>query len=80
MRGSFVGNREDMAESLAFAAAGKVKADIELEPLADINSVFERLEHGKVAARVVLDFAPVSAAATGQSVGTSGRRLATGRA
>ena len=80
IRGSFVGNREDMDESLAFAAAGKVKADIELEPLADINSVFERLEHGKVAARVVLDFAPVSAAATGQSVGTSGRRLATGRA
>lgn len=57
IRGSFVGNREDMAEALAFAAEGKVKADIELQPLSAINSVFDRLEHGDVAARVVLDFA-----------------------
>jgi propanol-preferring alcohol dehydrogenase len=56
IRGSFVGNREDMAECLAFAAEGKVKADIELQPLSAINEVFDRLEHGKVAARVVLDF------------------------
>jgi propanol-preferring alcohol dehydrogenase len=56
IRGSFVGNREDMAETLAFAAAGKVKADIELQPLSAINDVFNRLEHGKVAGRVVLDF------------------------
>lgn len=56
IRGSFVGNREDMAEALAFAADGKVKADIELQPLTAINDVFDRLEHGKVAARVVLDF------------------------
>lgn len=57
IRGSFVGNREDMAEALAFAAAGKVKADIELQPLSAINDVFDRLAHGKVAARVVIDFA-----------------------
>jgi propanol-preferring alcohol dehydrogenase len=57
IRGSFVGNREDMAEALAFAADGKVKADIELQPLSAINNVFDRLEHGKVAARVVIDFA-----------------------
>ena len=56
IRGSFVGNREDMAEALAFAAEGKVKADIELQPLSAVNKVFDRLEHGKVAARVVLDF------------------------
>jgi propanol-preferring alcohol dehydrogenase len=56
IRGSFVGNREDMAEALAFAASGKVRADIELQPLSAINDVFDRLEHGKVAARVVLDF------------------------
>jgi propanol-preferring alcohol dehydrogenase len=56
IRGSFVGNREDMAEALAFAAEGKVKADIELQPLSAINDIFDRLEHGKVAARVVLDF------------------------
>lgn len=57
IRGSFVGNRKDMAEALAFAAAGKVKADIELQPLSAINEVFDRLEHGKVAGRVVLNFA-----------------------
>ena len=57
IRGSFVGNREDMAEALAFAAEGKIKADIELQPLSAINDIFDRLEHGKVAGRVVLDFA-----------------------
>jgi propanol-preferring alcohol dehydrogenase len=56
IRGSFVGNREDMAEALAFAADGKVHADIELQPLSAINDIFDRLEHGKVAGRVVLDF------------------------
>jgi len=57
IRGSFVGSRQDMAEALAFAAEGKVKADIELQPLSAINQVLDRLEHGKVASRVVLDFA-----------------------
>ncbi len=56
IRGSFVGNRRDMAEALAFAADGKVKADFELQPLAAINSVFERLAAGTVPSRVVLDF------------------------
>ncbi len=59
IRGSFVGNREDMAEALRFAAEGKVKADIELQPLSAINAVLARLEHGDVAARIVLDFAAV---------------------
>lgn len=57
VRGSFVGTRADMAEALAFAADGKVKADIELLPLSAINTVFERLQHGDVPSRVVLDFA-----------------------
>ena len=56
IRGSFVGTRQDMAEALAFAVEGKVKADIELQPLASINKVFERLARGDVASRVVLDF------------------------
>ena len=41
---------------MAFAAQGKVKADIELQPLSAINTIFDRLERGKVAGRVVLDF------------------------
>ncbi len=60
VRGSFVGTRADMAECLAFSADGRVKADIELQPLSAINEVFDRLRHGKVAGRVVLDFAPVA--------------------
>lgn len=56
IRGSFVGTRSDMAEALAFAAAGKVKASVELQPLSAINDVLDRLHHGKVASRVVIDF------------------------
>ncbi|MBJ7312225.1 zinc-dependent alcohol dehydrogenase [Rugamonas sp. CCM 8940] len=56
IRGSFVGTRQDMAEALAFAAAGKVKADYELQPLSAINNVFERLQSGRVPSRVVIDF------------------------
>jgi hypothetical protein len=47
-----------MAEALAFAVGGKVKADIELQPLPSTNQIFDRLEHGDVPSRVVLDFAP----------------------
>jgi propanol-preferring alcohol dehydrogenase len=57
IRGSFVGTRSDMAEALAFAAEGKVKADIELQTLPAINQIFDRLQHGDVPSRVVLDFA-----------------------
>lgn len=57
VRGSFVGNRQDMAEALAFAARGQVKADIELQPLSAINDVLDRLQNGEVPSRVVLDFA-----------------------
>jgi propanol-preferring alcohol dehydrogenase len=45
-----------MAEALAFAADGKVTADVELQPLSAINEVFERLGAGEVPSRVVLDF------------------------
>jgi alcohol dehydrogenase, propanol-preferring len=56
IRGSFVGNRQDMAEALAFAADDKVQADIELQPLSAINRVFLRLEQGDVAARAAIEF------------------------
>ena len=49
IRGSFVGNRKDMVEALDFA-------DIELQPLAEINNIFTRLAHGDVAARVVIAY------------------------
>jgi propanol-preferring alcohol dehydrogenase len=54
--GSFVGTRQDMAECLAFAADGRVRADIELQPLSAINDVLRRLEKGDVPSRVVIKF------------------------
>jgi D-arabinose 1-dehydrogenase-like Zn-dependent alcohol dehydrogenase len=61
------GARKDIAECLDFAAKGEVKADIELQPLASINTIFERLEQGDVPSRVVLDFtATKSEKAAGQ--------------
>ena len=56
IRGSYVGTRQDLAEALAFAANGKVKADIDLQPLSAINEVFKRLERGEVPSRIVLEF------------------------
>jgi propanol-preferring alcohol dehydrogenase len=70
IRGSFVGNREDMVETLAFAAEGRVKADIELEPLSAINSIFTRLKEGRVAGRVVLDFTDPAPGATTMKIET----------
>ena len=46
-----------MAEALAFAAAGQVKARIETTSIEEINTVLERLRTGKVAGRVVLKIA-----------------------
>src|ERR1700733_4562787 len=54
IRGSIVGTRLDLEESLAFAGAGKVKATIETLPLESINDVFSRLKRGQVSGRVVL--------------------------
>ena len=56
VRGSFVGTRQDMAETLAFGAEGRVHADTETQPLSAINTVLDRLEHGDVPSRVVLRF------------------------
>ncbi len=55
VRGSIVGTRQDLAESLQFAAEGKVKAHYSLATLPDINDVFARLKAGKVDGRIVLD-------------------------
>jgi alcohol dehydrogenase, propanol-preferring len=56
VRGSIVGTRRDLDEALAFAAEGKVKAEITRVPLAQINDVFARMKSGKIDGRMVLDF------------------------
>jgi len=55
IRGSIVGGRQDLAEALAFAAEGKVRAHIHRARLPDINRVFAALKEGKVDGRIVLD-------------------------
>lgn len=57
LRGSIVGTRNDLAEALALAAQGKVRAHYHCAPLHDINRVFDRLRQGRVDGRVVLDLA-----------------------
>lgn len=54
IRGSIVGTRMDLQEALDFAAAGKVQATTEAQPLENINTVFARLRRGDVQGRVVL--------------------------
>jgi len=61
IRGSIVGTRVDLEEALTFAAAGKVRATIETQPLSSINDVFARLKSGKVNGRIVLDIAEQAA-------------------
>jgi propanol-preferring alcohol dehydrogenase len=54
IRGSIVGGREDLAEAIAFAAEGKVKAEIHKTKLDNINHVFSDLKAGKIDGRAVL--------------------------
>jgi propanol-preferring alcohol dehydrogenase len=57
IRGSIVGTRQDLAEALAFAVEGKVKAHIHKARMEDINGVFADLKAGKVDGRVVMQVA-----------------------
>ena len=57
VRGSIVGTRLDLQESIDFAAAGKVRATIETARLEDINTIFDRMHKGTIEGRVVLDMA-----------------------
>src|SRR5580658_7329743 len=56
IRGSIVGTRLDLQESLEFASAGKVKATVKAEPLENINDIFQRMREGKIEGRIVVDY------------------------
>lgn len=58
IRGSIVGTRQDLTESLAFAADGKVRVHHRTERLENINQVFTDLKAGQIEGRIVLDFGP----------------------
>ena len=57
VRGSIVGTRLDLQESLDFAALGKVRATVERARIEDVNAIFERMHKGQIEGRVVLDLA-----------------------
>ncbi len=54
VKGSIVGTRKDLQESLDFAALGKVRANIKVESLDNINDIFKRMEEGKIDGRIVM--------------------------
>ena len=56
VRGSIVGTRLDLQESLQFAGDGKVQATISLDTVDNINDIFARMHRGEIEGRVVLDF------------------------
>ena len=57
VRGSIVGTRADLAEAIAFAAEGKVRAHFHEARLDDVNRILADLRAGHVAGRNVLRFA-----------------------
>lgn len=59
LRGSIVGNRQDLAEAVAMAAYGKVRAQVEAFALSQVNEVLERLRVGGIEGRAVLDMSLV---------------------
>lgn len=57
VRGSIVGTRLDLQESLEFAAQGKVRATVTADRLENINDIFARMHRGEIEGRIVLDMA-----------------------
>lgn len=53
--GSMTGTRQDTIEALELVARGAVKIPIEEQPLSGLDDAIERLKHGKVNGRVVLN-------------------------
>jgi len=55
IRGSIVGTRKDLVETLDIASRGLVKCSVELGNIENINEIFDRLRGGQINWRVVLD-------------------------
>jgi propanol-preferring alcohol dehydrogenase len=54
IRGSIVGTRMDLQESLELAASCQVRPTIERQPLEAVNDVFQRMSKGAINGRIVL--------------------------
>ncbi len=55
VRGSIVGTRNDLAESLAFAAEGSVTSHFSWDKLENINAIFDRMRAGQIDGRIVME-------------------------
>ena len=55
VRGSIVGTRNDLAESLAFAGEGKVASHFTWDKLENINAIFDKMRAGQIDGRVVME-------------------------
>lgn len=55
IRPSYVGNRQDAVEALAFAVDGKVKVEFKVKGLSELPQVYDDMHHGRIAGRIVLD-------------------------
>ncbi|KAJ9477925.1 Alcohol dehydrogenase 3, mitochondrial [Pseudozyma hubeiensis] len=53
--GSYVGNRQDAQEALDIAATGKVKTTYKTLGLSQLPQVYDDMQSGKIAGRIVLD-------------------------
>lgn len=54
VRGSIVGTRKDLQESLEFAGEGKVAAHYSMDQLDNINAIFGRMKAGGIDGRIVV--------------------------
>jgi propanol-preferring alcohol dehydrogenase len=54
VRGSIVGTRQDLAEALEFAGAGKVASHYATDSLDNINTIFDRMRKGQIDGRIVM--------------------------
>jgi propanol-preferring alcohol dehydrogenase len=54
VQASAVGTRQDLAEVLDMAAAGKLHCQVAARPLAEVNAIMDEMRAGKISGRVVL--------------------------
>lgn len=54
IRRSIEGTRADLAESLSFAAEGKLVSHYATDTLDNINAIFTRMEDGRIDVRTVM--------------------------
>ncbi|WP_431241757.1 zinc-dependent alcohol dehydrogenase [Flavobacterium sp. P21] len=55
LRGSVIGNRQDLQEAIDLAVRGKVKTRVTKAKLEDLSDVLDKLKNGKIIGRMVLE-------------------------